>query len=611
MGKILVIAEKPSVGRDIARVLGCTSKDDGYIYSEEYVVSWAIGHLVSLCEPEDYDENYKSWRMDTLPIIPEQMRLKAIDSTKKQLEVLKQLMNAKNIDSLICATDSGREGELIFRYIYSFVGSNKPFSRLWISSMTDKAITEGFANLKEGQFYDPLYESARCRSEADWLVGINSTRAYTIRYSTLLSIGRVQTPTLAILVERQKEINAFVAEEYWEIKAELLADMAFTGTWIDQETRATKITDKAKAEAIKSKVYGKLGTIESIEAEEKKQLPGQLYDLTELQRDCNRKFGYSAKKTLELAQGLYEKRKMITYPRTDSRYLSDDFIPKLVPLLNKLAGTQYKEYAEYVLRIPKLPITKRIVDSSKVSDHHAIIPTEHVNASSLGSEERNIYDMIVKKFIGVFYPAYICNITRVITCVETELFLSRGSTVVQLGFMELYKNEPIKEKSRNSDEDDGLLPQLKEGDEITLKECNVVQKKTTPPKAYTEATLLSAMENAGRFVDDEALKEQLKASGLGTPATRAAIIERLIQVGYVVRKGKALNPTEKAMKLISIVPPELRSPETTGKWEKGLTSIANGGMDSKRFMSSIARYVEYIIAQSRTAARVSFAKTKP
>ena len=608
MGKILVIAEKPSVGRDIARVLGCKGRGDGYLYSDEHVVSWAIGHLVTLCEPEDYDTNNKSWRMDTLPIVPEQMRLKAIESTKTQLIVLKKLMNAKDIDSLICATDSGREGELIFRYIYSFVGSDKPFARLWISSMTDKAIKDGFANLKDGHSYDNLYESARCRSEADWLVGINATRTYTIRYSTLLSVGRVQTPTLAILVERQKEINAFVPEDYWEIKAVLNTDTEFSGTWIDPETRATKISDKEKAEAIKDKVYGKSGAVESIEAEEKKQLPGQLYDLTELQRDCNKKFGYSAKKTLELAQALYEKRKMITYPRTDSRYLSDDFIPKLSPLLQKLVGTEYKEYSEYVLGLPKLPITKRIVDSSKVSDHHAIIPTENVNTSSLGAEERNVYDLIMRKFIGVFYPAYICNITRVITCVAGELFMSRGSVVVQLGFMELYKNEPVKdkEKGKNSDEDDGMLPPLNEKDEVVLKECSVAQKKTTPPKAYTEASLLSAMENAGRFVDDEVLKEQLKASGLGTPATRAAIIERLIQVGYVVRKGKALTPTDKAMKLISIVPPELRSPETTGKWEKGLSSIANGGMDSNRFMGSITRYVEYIIAQSRTAARVSF-----
>jgi len=602
MGKILVIAEKPSVGRDIARVLGCKSKGDGFLYSDGHIVSWAIGHLVTLFEPEDYDEGYKKWRIGTLPIIPEKMLLKPIDKTKTQLNILKKLMNAKDTDSLVCATDSGREGELIFRYIYTYTGCKKPFARLWISSMTDAAIKDGFDNIKDGSRYDNLYESARCRSEADWLVGINATRAYTVRYGSLLSVGRVQTPTLALLVAKQREIDAFVPEDYWEVKAALeTADASvFSGIWTDEETKASKISDKEKAEEIKAKTDGKSGVIESIETEEKKLLPGQLYDLTELQRDCNKKFGYSAKRTLELAQDLYEKRKMITYPRTDSRYLSDDLVPKLTPLLRKLAGTEYKEYAEYVLSLPKLPITKRIVDSSKVTDHHAIIPTG--NTATLGADERNVYDLIARKFIGVFYPAYICDITRVITRVEGEMFLSKGSVVVQLGFMELYaENEtasPAGQKSKKdkaSEEDDGLPPNLKQGDTIAVKDCKVLQKKTTPPKPYTEASLLSAMENAGRFVDDETLKEQLKASGLGTPATRAAVIERLIQVEYVIRKGKTLIPTDKAFMLISVVPPELRSPETTGKWEKGLMSIANGSMDSEKFMGSITRYVKYIV----------------
>ncbi len=601
MGKVLVVAEKPSVGRDIAKVLNCNGKGDGFLFSDEYIVSWAIGHLVTLFEPEDYGEEYKKWKMQTLPILPPEIKLKPIASTKSQLSILKKLFNDKEVESLICATDSGREGELIFRYIYMIMKCKKPFKRLWISSMTDTAIKEGFRTLKDGTEYDNLFLSAKCRSEADWLVGMNATRAYTIKYDTLLSIGRVQTPTLAIIVDRQKEINAFDSKDYWEIKATFQAnELSFSGMWFEKETRETKIQDKLRAEEIAAKVTGKQGTVAEIENEEKRQPPPQLFDLTELQRECNRKFGFSAQKTLQLAQDLYEKRKLITYPRTDSRYLSDDMIPKIGYTLKKLLNTEYKSHAEYVLTLPKLPITKRIIDNSKVSDHHAIIPTDiNINTKVLSGDEFSVYDAIVKKFLAVFYAAYVYNITRIISIVSDEHFMTKGTTIIDLGYMEIYKNEKNSKKSdKDKDDEEEILPNVTKGQTVDLSVAKVLQKKTQPPKPYNEASLLSAMENAGRFVEDETLKEQLKDSGLGTPATRAATIERLLQVGYIERKGKTVIPTEKGMKLIEIVPLELRSPETTGKWEKGLTSISKGKMDNSKFMASITRYVNFIVSEA-------------
>ena len=607
----LVIAEKPSVARDIAKVLKCSKKGNGYLYNDEYIISWAVGHLVTLCEPEEYDEKYKKWRMDTLPIIPEHIKIKAIKNTIDQYKILEKMLKSDDIESLICATDSGREGELIFRYIYELAGCKKPFKRLWISSMTAQAIKEGFEKLKDGSEYDNLYHSAKCRSEADWLVGINASRAFTIKYNTLLSIGRVQTPTLAIIVARQKEIDSFVVSEYWEVQADF---GEYKGQWFeiktegDKKTEETKIPDKARADEIAKKVKGKTARVKSVECEEKKNPPPLLYDLTELQRDCNKKFGFSAQQTLSIVQDLYEKRKMVTYPRTDSRYLSDDMIPKLKVIAGKLMGTEvYNKYAKYVVDLPKLPITKRIVDNSKLSDHHAIIPTEvnpRINALSDG--EFKVYDLIARRFLQVFYPYYVYNTTKIVTECESELFVTRGTTVVDKGWTELNV------KSEKEKKTDDVLPDVKADDEFETKNAKVSVKKTKPPQAYNEAGLLSAMENAGRFVEDEDLKEQLKESGLGTPATRAAIIERLIKVGYITRKGKSLIPTEKGMKLIEIVPVELKSPETTGKWEKGLTSIARGKMDTEKFMGSIKRYVNYIVdASQRGGCKVIFAAEKP
>lgn len=592
MNKILVIAEKPSVGRDIAKVLKCKTKGEGFLYSDKHIVSWAIGHLVTLYDPQDYNTQLKSWDINTLPIIPKEIKLKPILKTKKQLSILKKLMNSKEVNSIICATDSGREGELIFRYIYEIVNCKKPFKRLWISSMTDTAIKEGLNNIKLGQEYDNLYYSARCRSEADWLVGINATRAYTLKYNSLLSIGRVQTPTLGIMVERQKEINAFVAEEYFEVIG-IFED--YKGTWFNYKDKESKIKTKEEANAISNKVKNKVGYIFDIEKEEKQKLPPLLYDLTQLQKDCNRYFGFSAQKTLGIAQDLYEKRKLITYPRTDSQYLSDDMIPKIYSTLKRLDIKPYNEYINFINSLSKLPLSKRIVDKSKVTDHHAIIPSDNkINISLLTKDEYNVYNLIVKRFIAVFYPNYIYSITRIITKIEEEHFITKGTTILKLGWMELYKNDKNKKEEQNGED----LPNVSKKDNIKVINAEVLKKKTSPPKLYTESTLLSAMENAGRFTDNEELKSQLKESGIGTPATRASIIERLIKVGYIQRKGRTLIPTDKGMKLIEVVPKELKSTETTGKWEKGLTSISKGKMDKEKFMESINRYVNYIVNTS-------------
>ncbi len=594
MSKILVIAEKPSVARDIARVLQCKQKGEGFLYGEKYIVCWAIGHLVTLADPEEYDDKYKKWKKETLPILPEQMKLKVIQKTAPQLRILKKLMNSTEVDSLICATDSGREGELIFRYIYEIVKCKKPFQRLWISSMTDIAIKEGFSKLKNSKEYDNLYISAKCRAEADWLVGMNATRAYTLQYNALLSIGRVQTPTLAIMVQRQKEINAFIPEDYYEVE---VSYENFKGIWFDKKETETKIKKLEQAEEIIKKVKGKKGIISNIEEEQKKLPPPLLYDLTELQRDCNKKFGFSAQKTLSIAQSLYETKKAITYPRTDSRYLSDDMKSNINKVLKKLGEIErYNEYAKQILSLETLPLGKRIVDNSKVTDHHAIIPTDaKINYENLTEEQKKVYNTVVIRFLSVFFEQYIYKITKVITIVEQEHFISKGTTILQQGWTEIYKILDLKKKENKKEE---LLPELKKGQEVTAKQLKCNKKKTQPPALYTDSSLLSAMENAGRFVEDETLKEQMKENGLGTPATRAAIIERLLTVGYIERKGKTLVPTEKGMKLIEIVPEQLKSPQTTGKWEKGLYSISKGKMTDEKFMTSIKKYVYFLIEAS-------------
>lgn len=625
MGKVLVIAEKPSVGRDIARVLGCREKGDGLLAGGNYIVSWAVGHLAALCNPEDYNPAWKKWSMETLPIMPEQMQLQAVVSGRAQLAVLKKLLRSPEVESLICATDSGREGELIFRYIYQLCGCRKPFRRLWVSSMTDEALREGFASLRPGADYDNLFASARCRSEADWLVGINASRAYTLKYNTLLSIGRVQTPTLAIIVARAQEIAAFVPEEYWELRADFaLADgQTYWGVWQDKQGKTRLVGPQAaeQAKALQEAVKGRPAQVLQVGREEKSQPPPLLYDLTELQRDCNRRYGYSAQKTLDIAQSLYERRKLLTYPRTDSRYLSDDLAPHLASRVQRLAGlAQFSDLAAPLLGQP-LPLSKRIIDNNKISDHHAIIPTEgNLRLEGLTPDELRVFRLVALRFLAVFYPPYRYAVTKVLTQVQTEanpqgeLFASRGQEVLQAGWQAVYQQlqaweaaeTPPKKTAtakKSAKEDDQQLPSLQEGQPAQVLAVKSSRKKTQPPKPYTEAGLLSAMENAGRFVEDEALREQLKENGLGTPATRAAIIERLLKVGYIRRQGKNLLPTEKGERLMEVVPPELKSPETTGKWERGLSAIAGGRMTDEVFMASIRRYVQYLVHDCRTSNR--------
>ncbi|HHX60360.1 MAG TPA: DNA topoisomerase III [Epulopiscium sp.] len=614
MGKKLIVTEKPSVARDIARVLGAKSKGDGCLMSSEYVVTWAIGHLVTLLEPDEYDPKYKKWSLETLPILPAEMKIKPIPRTKSQFQIIKKFMKDEDVESIICATDSGREGELIFRYIYEHVKCKKPVERLWISSMTDEAIKKGFQSLKSSTHYDTLYHSAKCRSEADWLVGMNATRAFTLQYGTLLSVGRVQTPTLGIIVNRQKEINEFVPDEYFEVMANLTD---FEAKWIDldkddTETNQTKIDEKEKANEIAEKIKGKSGIITDIETKQQREAPPLLYDLTELQRDGNKYYGLSAQKTLTIAQSLYEKRKAITYPRTDSRYVSEDMVSTLNKTLKVYARGEYEKLIRPILEKPKLPITKRIVNGAKVTDHHAIIPTDRfTDVKKLGADEQKIFNLILKRFIAVFYPPYIYTQTKVIVTVEEESLMAKGKVIDSLGWMQFYTSNTAS-KGKGKDKEEQTLPSVKKGDPVNVIDTEVLSKSTRPPRPYTEGTLLSAMENAGRFVEDEELKEQMKDGGLGTPATRASIIERLIQVGYIGRKGKQLVPTEKGMNLIAVLPPEIQSPEMTGKWEKGLSSIAKGTMDPERFMGSIERYVIYLIGAAKdTPKNIRFEQDTP
>lgn len=591
---ILVIAEKPSVAKDIAKVLQCTKRSNGYFYNEKYIISWAIGHLVTLKEPDEYNKEFKKWKMEMLPIMPEVIKTKPIKNTLAQFEMLKYLMDLESVTELICATDSGREGELIFRYIYELTKCKKPFKRLWISSMTNEAIKKGFQNLKDGKEYDNLYLCAKCRSEADWLVGINATRVFSIKFNALLSVGRVQTPTLSIIVNRYLEVQNFICENYFEINVIFNTSNKeeYKGLYIN-EKGISKINekDKQKADEIIKMIKGESGKITKIQNEEKKIPPPLLYDLTELQRECNRKYGYSAQKTLSLAQDLYEKRKLITYPRTDSRYLSTDMKNSLKFIMQKLECIEI--YEPFIKEINGLKTTKRIIDDTKITDHHAIIPTNSkLNINGLSIDEKNVFDLIARRFIAVFYPPYITSTTKIITSIVNYDFITKGTTIIDKGFTVL---NIVFEKSKKEE----ILPNVQKEEIVQNKLAKIINKKTSPPALYNEATLLSTMENAGRLVDNEEIKESLKESGLGTPATRASIIERLIEVSYITRQKKSLVPTQKGINLIEIVPEHLKSPETTGRWEKGLTSIAKGNMEYDKFMQSIKKYVDFIIEYAK------------
>ena len=593
MGKKLVLTEKPSVANDIARVLGQFTNHKEYLEGENYIITWALGHLVTLAEPEDYEKRLKSWRLNLLPIIPENFFLKPIPGAEKRLEVIRKLATRKEVEGLVNACDAGREGELIFRYIYEFLELDKPVWRLWLSSMTREAIVQAFRELKVAEEYELLAQAARSRSEGDWLVGINGTRAFTTRYKILLSVGRVQTPTLAILVHREREIQQFQPVPYFEVFATFsLPQGHYTGKWHNGEDR---LFEREKAQGIIDRVAGKRGVVVHFTEQKTAEAHPLLYDLTELQREANRLFGYSAQRTLDLAQRLYEHYKLITYPRTSSRYLSNDLLGQVEKSLAMLDRCGFHDFVASITALEHLS-DRRIFDRSKVSDHHAIIPTgEEIAWEELPEAEKKIMDLVVRRFISVFYPEAIWMHRAIKTEVEGEKFVSKSKVLLEAGWRKLYRSEEDQEE---------YLPRVEEGTEVGVERVWMEEKETKAPPRYTEATLLSAMEGAGRFVEDEELREILKESGIGTPATRAAIIERLIEVGYVEREGKTLFPTPKGMELIHLVESipvsELASPQLTGEWEKKLNLIERGEFSRENFMKEIRDLSIEIVEKVKT-----------
>ena len=597
--KTLVIAEKPSVARDLADALpGTFENHDSYLESDDTVITFAVGHLVELIDPEDYDERFKKWRMADLPIVPEEFKLRPRDKkAEKQLKVIHKLLQRDDVERVVNACDAGREGELIFAYIYETSGVDKPVERLWISSMTKTAIKDGFEKLRPGEQLRQLEAAARSRSEADWLVGMNATRAATIRgrawVGGVVSLGRVQTPTLALLVKREREIQAFVPEPYWLVHAQF--DPRYEGLWFEGDE--TRLKEAKRAEEIAAKVSGKDGTVESVERKEQSERAPLLYDLTSLQRDANRRFGFSARRTLQAAQSLYEDKKALTYPRTNSRWLSGDLVPQLKPTAATLQPIgEYAAAARYVLGLQQLPLA-RVVNDSKVSDHHAIIPTdvEH-DVSRFSPDERRIFDLVARRFLAVFHPPARYARTTVVTLVEEERFRSRGKVTLEAGWRGVYglvseADQAAARQDEEGENESAELPPLEQGQTVKCATAEVEAKETKPPPRYTEATLLSAMETAGKLIDDEELREAMKESGLGTPATRAETIETLIRREYIERGGKDLMPTPKGLQVITMLEEHpLTSPELTGSWEKRLTDIEHGEDDRSKFIGDIAEF---------------------
>jgi DNA topoisomerase III len=627
--KTLIIAEKPSVGRDIAGALDDVfqkrlladltgkkkaAKDEPtFLESDNEVITWAVGHLVQLAEPEEYDEKWKKWRMADLPIVPPNgFKLVPRDAkSKKQLKLVETLLKREDIDRVVNACDAGREGELIFAYLYESVfgaaptspDAPKPVERLWINSMTKQAIRDGFDQLRPGAQLEPLESAARARSEADWLVGMNATRAATIRgrawVGGVVSLGRVQTPTLAIIVQREREIQAFVPEPYWLVHAGF--DPRYEGLWFDpvkaddKDTptgQETWLKEAERAEEIVTKVSGKTGTVESVERKEQSQSAPLLYDLTSLQRDANSRFGFSARRTLQAAQSLYEGKKAITYPRTNSRYLSGDLVSQLKPTAETLVDIpEYETAARFVLRLDQLPLA-RVVNDARVDDHHAIIPTdvEH-DVSTFSPDERRIFDLVARRFLAVFHPPARYARTTVVTVVEDERFRTRGKVTLEAGWRGVYGVEADVDKSKEEDPESAELPPLEKGQQVKVVSAESEAKETRPPPRYTEATLLSAMETAGKFVDDEELREAMKERGLGTPATRAETIETLIRREYIERGGKDLMPTPKGLQVITMLEEnKLTSPELTGDWEKRLRDIEHEKGEKQDFIKGIEEF---------------------
>ena len=607
MGKTLIIAEKPSVGEDLARVLpgpfkkkaGTGEKRSRALEGPDHIISWAVGHLVSLADPDQYDEKFKKWRMADLPIVPTKFKLEVRDErSQKQMKVVREYLRSDEVDLVVNACDAGREGELIFAYLYEKAGSKKPVERLWLSSMTESAMREALENLRPSSEFALLEEAARSRSEADWIVGMNATRAATIRlrssFDGAVSLGRVQTPTLAILTRREEEIRAFIPEAYWLVDAKFAADdgRKYEGRY--HAGAKPRIENQASADEIVAAVKGQRGKITKLDKTKKTEKPAMLYDLTSLQRDANTRFGFSAKRTLGAAQRCYEEHKALTYPRTNSRYLTTDMVDQIKPTAEQVGrDSEYTAAAEYVSGLDLLPLG-RVVNDEKVGDHHAIIPTnaEH-KLDKMSSDDRRIYDLVVRRFLAIFHPDAEFENTRVETTVSEHVFRTRGKVLIIPGWRGVYGELADGAKSA-AEEDEGrdqTLPKLELEEEVDTTEVEALEKETKPPRRYSDASLLGAMETAGKLVDVDELREAMKESGIGTPATRAAIIERLIDVGYIEREGRALVPTEKGMNVIRLLDGHpLTEPALTGEWEHRLGEIQEGTETRKKFMADIKEF---------------------
>ncbi len=603
--KSLVLAEKPSVARDIARVLGCSKKLNGAIEGNRYVVTWALGHLVTLADPEEYDKKYKEWKLEDLPMMPKKMELVVIKQTAKQYHAVKTQLYRKDVNEIIIATDAGREGELVARWILEKSGCRKPIKRLWISSVTDKAIKAGFSSLKDGREYDTLYSAAWARAEADWLVGINATRALTCKYNAQLSCGRVQTPTLAMIEKREEEIRSFKPETYYGIN--LMAE-GIRFTWQDKKSGSARSFSKERIETLKQKMQGAPLFIKEVEKKAKKTYAPALYDLTELQRDANKKFGFSAKETLNIMQRLYENHKILTYPRTDSRYLSSDVIGTLKERLKACAVGPYKKMAGSLSMKP-VKANKSFVDDKKVSDHHAIIPTEQfVQLEHLTNEERKIYDLVVRRFLAVLYPPFEYEQTTVKAGCEEEEFLAKGKIVLKEGWKEAYEGSWSDEEDEEQKGESALreqkLPNLEKGMQFSNNiRIEIITGTTRPPAHFNEATLLSAMENPVRYMesrDAKTVKTLGETGGLGTVATRADIIDKLFHSFLMEKRGKEIFITSKGRQLLKLVPEDLKKPELTADWENKLSKIAEGKLKDKIFLSEIRIYAQELTKEIKT-----------
>ncbi len=595
MAKSVVIAEKPSVARDIARVLKCNKKGNGFLEGDKYIVTWALGHLVTLADPESYDVKYKTWNLEDLPMLPERLKLTVIKQTGKQFNAVKSQLTRNDVNEIIIATDAGREGELVARWILDKVKIKKPLKRLWISSVTDKAIKDGFANLKPGKAYDNLYASAVARSEADWYIGLNATRALTTRFNAQLNCGRVQTPTVAIIATREDEIKNFKAQTYYGIEAQTTDNLKLT--WQDQNGNSRSF-DKEKIDTLVRKLGNSHAIVADIEKKPKKTFAPGLYDLTELQRDANKIFGYSAKETLNIMQKLYEQHKVLTYPRTDSRFISQDIVATIPERLKACGIGEYRSIANKLLTKPIKP-TKAFVDDSKVSDHHAIIPTEgYVNYSAFSDKERKIYDLVVKRFLAVLLPAFEYEQLTLRAKIGEESFIARGKTILLAGWKEVYEHR-FEDEDTSDDVKEQILPRLDKGDILKIKLLAQTSGQTKPPAHFNEATLLSAMENPAKYMatSDKKLADTLKSTGgLGTVATRADIIDKLFNSFLIEKRGgKDIYITSKGRQLLDLVPEELKSPALTADWEQKLELIAKGKLKKDVFISEMKNYTKEIV----------------